>query len=219
MTGIVEEILALADDTRVPVQRVSRGKLDALARTDSPQGVIARAPAIEPVDIDALASGAVRSDVAPDGPPFLLALDGVTDPSELGLVLRAAVAAGVTGVVLPRHRAVHVTPTAARAAAGAIEHLPMTVVAGLPAALGRLRDQGTWVLGVDIDAERPLWGLDAVDVPLALVLGAEVRGLSRLVRQRCDRVVAVPQVGPPDGLDTAAVATLACFEVARGRSA
>lgn len=216
--GVVEEILALAEDARVAVSRVSRGKIEAVARTDSPQGVIATAHPVEAHDPDDLASGLVRSDLAPDGPPFLLALDGVTDPSELGLVLRVAAAAGVTGVLLPRHRAVHITPTVARAAAGAIEHLPLAVVPGLPAALARLQEQGVWTLGLDVAAERSLFALDAVDAPLALVVGAEVRGLSRLVRQRCDRVVAVPLAGPPDGLDTPSATALACFEVARHRT-
>ena len=139
--------------------------------------------------------------------PFLVALDGVTDPGNLGALLRSAECAGVTGVVLPRHRATHVTPTVTKAAAGAIEHLPMAVVGGLPSALLQLRDQGVPVLGLDGAGDRSLFDLDLpVDGPICLVLGAEGRGLSRLVRQRCDELVAIPLLGHLASLNVAAAA-------------
>ena len=108
----------------------------------------------------------VRATASGDGPPFLLIVDGVTDPGNLGAVLRSASAAGVTGVVLARHRAVHVTPTVAKAAAGAIEHLPIAVVGGIPTAMSRLRDMGVWLLGLDADGDRSVWDLDLGDVPM-----------------------------------------------------
>jgi 23S rRNA (guanosine2251-2'-O)-methyltransferase len=214
---VVAEIRQLAADDRVPVKEMSRAKLDARARTEAPQGVVARAAPLEEHELDDLASGLVTATAAGDGPPFLLALDGVTDPGNLGALLRSASAAGVTGVVLPRHRAVHVTPTVAKAAAGAIEHLPMAVVGGLPAALARLRDAGVWVLGLDAEGPRALWDVPVPAVPLALVVGAEGAGLSRLVRQRCDEVVSIPMRGPLDSLNAAGAGALACFEVARRR--
>ncbi len=215
---VVDEILDLAADDRVAVQRISRSKLEAAARTDAPQGVVALAAPLEEVDLDDLASGAVRATASGDGPPFLLALDGVTDPGNLGAVLRSASAAGVTGVILPRHRAVHVTPAVAKAAAGAIEHLPMAVVGGLPTALARLSELGTWSLGLDAEGERSLWDMGPADVALTVVVGAEGAGLSRLVRQRCDQVVAIPMRGPLDSLNAATAGALACFEVARRRA-
>ncbi|NLV54051.1 MAG: 23S rRNA (guanosine(2251)-2'-O)-methyltransferase RlmB [Acidimicrobiales bacterium] len=214
---IVEEILALADDARVTVRTVSRTRLDGAARTEAPQGVIAYADPIEEVDVDDLASGAVRASGSGDGPPFLLALDGVTDPGNLGAMLRSASAAGVTGVVLPRHRAVHVTPTVAKAAAGAIEHLPIAVVGGLPAALSRWREQGLWSAGLDAEGGASVWDLEVGDRPVVLVVGAEGSGLSRLVRQRCDQVVSIPMWGPLDSLNAGVAAAIACFEVARVR--
>lgn len=213
----VDEILQLATDDRVAVRRASRAKVEAVARTDAPQGVVAFAAPLAESELDDLASGAVRATAAGDGPAFLLALDGLTDPGNLGAVLRSASAAGVTGVVLPRHRAVHVTPTVAKAAAGAIEHLPMALVGGLPAALARLRDLGVWAVGLDADGRRPLWELPLADGPLVLVVGAEGPGLSRLVRQRCDETVAIPMRGPLDSINAATAGALACFEVARRR--
>ncbi|MEL7207781.1 MAG: RNA methyltransferase, partial [Actinomycetota bacterium] len=127
--------------------------------------------------------------------------------------------AGATGVVLPRHRAARVTPTVAKAAAGAIEHLPIATVGGIPAALARLVELGVWTVGLDQDGDQPLWDLAVATEPVALVFGAEGRGLSRLARERCDTVVSVPQMGRLDSLNVSAAAAVACFEVARRRSA
>jgi 23S rRNA (guanosine2251-2'-O)-methyltransferase len=201
---------ALAADLRVPVRRVGRGKLEALARTESPQGVVARAAPLAEVDLEDLVDGTGR------GTPFLLAVDGVTDPGNLGALLRSAEGLGVTGVVLPRHRAVHITPTVAKAAAGAIEHLPMAVVPGLPAALRELGGRGVWLVGLDMGGE-PIDRLAVVDEPVALVVGAEGRGLSRLVRQRCDAIAAIPMRGRLGSLNVAVAGAIACWEVARRR--
>lgn len=215
---IVEEILQLASDDRVTLRRPSRAELDATARSEAPQGVLARASPVEEHDLDDLASARVTATAAGPGPPFLLALDGVTDPGNLGAVLRSASAAGVTGVVLPRHRAVHLTPTVAKAAAGAIEHLPMAVVGGLPAALARLRDRGVWIVGLDGRAEGSVWDLEPPDGAVMLVLGAEGTGLTRLVRQRCDETVAIPMRGPLDSLNAAVAGSIACFALGRRRA-
>jgi 23S rRNA (guanosine2251-2'-O)-methyltransferase len=210
---VLDDIRTLAAEARVPVKEVARTRLDAQARTDAPQGVIARAAELPEADLDALARG------GPGGrAPFLIALDGVTDPGNLGALLRSAEGAGATGVVLPRHRSVHITPTAAKAAAGAIEHLPIALVGGLPAALARLRELGVWVVGLDGTADRTLWSMEVGAEPVALVLGAEGSGLGRLVRARCDTVVAIPLAGRLGSLNVAAAGALACFEVARRRS-
>jgi 23S rRNA (guanosine2251-2'-O)-methyltransferase len=209
---IISDIVELAEEARVPVRQVSRRRLEAEARTEAPQGVLAHAAPLPEADIDDLAT---RQKGGPA--PFLLAVDGVTDPGNLGALLRSAEGAGVTGVVLPRHRAVHVTPSVTKAAAGAVEHLPMAVVGGLPAALARLREAGVWVVGLDATGDRALWDLDIGTEPVVLVLGAEGRGLARLTRARCDEVVAIPLRGALASLNVAAAGALACFEVARRR--
>lgn len=212
-SALVTEIVDLATALRVPVRRVSRARLDGLAATDAPQGVVARAEPLAEADLDTLArSVGTRT-------PFLLALDGVTDPHNLGALLRTAECAGATGAVLPRHRAAHVTPTVTKAAAGAIEHLPMALVAGLPAALTQLRRAGVWTVGLDQDAVQSVYDLAVGTEPVAVVLGAEGRGLSRLALERCDLVVRIPQRGSLSSLNVAAAGAVACFEVARRRSA
>jgi 23S rRNA (guanosine2251-2'-O)-methyltransferase len=211
---VIDDLAELAMGLGVPVRDVSRSKLLAEARTESPQGVLAKAQALPEVELEQLARP------KRGGPaPFLLAVDGVTDPGNLGALLRSAEGAGVTGVVLPRHRAVHITPTVAKAAAGAIEHLPMTVVGGLPATISKLQSLGVWVVGLDMAGEESLFELALADEPVMLVLGSEGKGLSRLVAQRCDAVASIPLAGSLASLNVAAAGVLACFEVARRRLA
>ena len=210
--GPLADLAELAGDLRVPVKVVSRARLDAAARTEAPQGVVAFAAPLPEADLDDL----VRP--GPDGtPPFLVAVDGVTDPGNLGALLRSAECAGVTGFVLPRHRAVHVTATVTKAAAGAVEHVPIALVGGLPATLERLKQAGLWIVGLDGAGDTPLHALPVAADPVVLVLGAEGSGLSRLVRQRCDVVAAIPLRGRLSSLNVAAAGAIATYEVARAR--
>src|SRR5581483_11378820 len=126
-------IVDLATRARIPVRTVQRGRLDAEARTEAPQGVLAHAEPLQEAEVEDLCAVANA---------FIVVLDSVTDPQNLGALLRSAAAAGATGVVVPRHRAVHITPTVAKAAAGAIEYLPIAVVAGIPAALADIARSG-----------------------------------------------------------------------------
>jgi 23S rRNA (guanosine2251-2'-O)-methyltransferase len=209
---ILDDIVELAEARRVPVRHIGRGKLETLTATSASQGVLARAQQLPEHELEELARRRRPS------PAFLLALDGVTDPGNLGAVLRSAEGAGVTGVVLPRHRAVHVTPAVTKAAAGAVEYVPMALVGGLPAALAKLDELGVWVVGLDADAERPIYELPVGDERVCLVLGAEGAGLSRLVRQRCHAVARVPVTGQLNSLNVAAAGAVACFAVARARA-
>lgn len=211
-SDVVGDIVDLARSMRVQVTEVSRVRLDNAARSEAPQGVIAFAAPLEEVELAELLTRRAGR------PPFLVAVDGVTDPGNLGALLRCCDGAGVTGVVLPRHRAVHITPTAAKAAAGAIEHVRMSMVGGLPAALSRVRDAGVWVVGLDDAADKSLFDLgDLANDAICLVLGAEGPGLSRLVRERCDLVVSIPMRGRLSSLNVSAAGALATYEVARHR--
>jgi len=209
----LDEIEALAARRRVRVETVPRTRLLSEARTDAPQGVVAWAAPLEAVPLDAL----IRPDSS--GPALVLVVAGVTDPHNLGALLRSAECAGVTGVVLPRHRSARVSPTVAKVAAGAIEHLRFSLVGGVPAALQRLRDSGVWVIGLAAEAARSIYELRVADEPVALVVGREEQGLSPLTRRRCDEVVAIPQRGALPSLNVATAGAIACFELARRRSA
>ena len=210
---IIDEIIDLADEAKVPIREIARSKFESMTRTEGSQGVLALAQPLRPTELSELMKPE-RDGTA----PFLLLLDGITDPGNLGAILRTAECAGVTGVVLPRHRAAHVTPTVAKAAAGAVEHLRMALVAGLPAAMAILQKGGVWTVGLDAGGDRSIHDLPVAAEPIALVLGAEGPGLSRLVRERCDAVASIPLTGVLDSLNVSAAAAVACFEVVRRRT-
>jgi 23S rRNA (guanosine2251-2'-O)-methyltransferase len=207
-SGALADILDLAAAAGVGVRWVSRDQLQSAAMTESPQGVVARADPLPGVDLDALL-GAER--------PFLVVLDGVTDPQNLGAVMRSALSAGADGVVIGRHRQAGLTASAVKAAAGAVEYLPVAQVAGIPAVLTALGAAGVWTVGLDAGAPTSLWDLQVATEGVAVVLGAEGHGLGRLVRDRCEVLVRIPLRGPLDSLNVSAAAALACFEVARRR--
>ncbi len=209
---ILQDISELAEENHVPLREVSRNKFEAMARTDAPQGVVAFAAPLQPVELEAL----VRQ--RGNTPPFLLVLDGVTDPQNLGSILRVAECAGVTGIVLPRHRAARITASVTKTAAGAVEHLPMAQVAGIPAALQRLKELEVWSVGMDMVADSTVFEMRVATDPIALVLGAEGSGISRLTRERCDVVARIPLAGSLGSLNVSTAAAVACYEVVRRRS-
>ena len=215
----VSDIVEIAAARRIPLLHVAKARLEREARSEAPQGVLAHAAELPEADLAALI-GTDRSERGRTARrPFLVAVDGVTDPGNLGAIIRSCDGAGVTGVLLPRHRAVHVTPTVAKAAAGAVEYVPMALVPGLPAALRQLTERGIWIVGLDDAADRGLYDIGPLATePICLVLGAEGAGLSRLVRERCDSIVGIPMAGSVSSLNVSVAAGVALFEVARLRA-
>jgi len=209
----LDDIERFARKRHTRVLAVPRGRMLSEARTDNPQGVLAHAQPLAETDLEELCRPTARRT------PFLLVLDGVTDPQNVGALLRSAECAGVTGVVLPRHRAAHVTPTVAKVAAGAIEHLAFAVVAGIPNALARMGELGVEVVGLDAGADIAIFDAELQAAgPLALVMGAEHRGLAALTRRRCSILAAIPQFGVIPSLNVGAAGAVACFEIARRRA-
>lgn len=229
---VLDRILTVAGRLQVPVKEVSRDRMEAEARTEAPQGVLAHAAALAEADFDELVTGVAAAhpgsagSVRPAGSagpagamPFVLALDGVTDPHNMGALLRSAEAAGATGAVIPRRRAVNVTPTVAKAAAGAIEYLDLASVPGLPSAVSRARDLGCWVVGLHAEADRSIYEVDPAlaEAPLMLVVGSEGKGLSELVRRRCDLLLRIPMSGATESLNVSVAGAVALFEIGRRR--
>jgi 23S rRNA (guanosine2251-2'-O)-methyltransferase len=204
--ALVDEIAELAGSA---LRIVDPQRLSTIATTDVHQGVVARADALVSADLDTLIE---------EPEAFLVALDSVTDPRNLGAVLRAAETAGSTGVVLPRHRAARITPAVAKSAAGAIEHVPISLVSGIPSALDRAKRAGVWSIGLDEEGDRSVFELELATEPILLVFGAEGRGLGRLTRERCDLLVSIPMAGHIESLNVAGAAAVACHEVARRRA-
>ena len=206
----LDRIEELCRSTRTPLEVVPRARLDRQAATESNQGVVAHAKPLVSVELDELLSG--------EGPvPFLLVCDGLTDPHNVGSLLRSADGTGVTGVILPRHRSARVSPTVAKVAAGAIEHLRFCSVPGVPSALDRLAKAGVHVVGLAGEARQSLWDLELDDRPVALVIGSEDKGLAALSRRRCTTLASIPQVGALSSLNASVAGAVAMYEVARQR--
>lgn len=207
---VLSDIEDLSHEFGVSLRRVSRRHMGTEALTESHQGVIAKAAVIAEADFESMKE---------DPQAFILVLDGITDPGNLGAILRTAECAGVTGVVLGRHRSVHISPTVTKTAAGAVEHVPMALVGGIPTALTQLNDAGVFTVGLDGGGDRSIFDLPQLsDGPTALVLGAEGPGLSRLVRQRVSTMASIPLSGELNSLNVATASAVACFEVVRVRN-
>jgi 23S rRNA (guanosine2251-2'-O)-methyltransferase len=206
---LLDEIAQRAEAAGVSIRMVDADRVRTEARTETSQGVVAIAAPVTPAPLADLCTS--------DPLPFLVVLDGVTDPRNLGAVLRTAETAGATGAVVPRHRSALLTPAAMKAAAGAAEHLPIALVGGVSGALDDLRRSGVWSVGLDAAGDSSIFELGVADAPVALVLGAEGRGLSRLARERCEVLANIPMRGRLESLNVAAAAAVACFEVARRR--
>lgn len=203
------DITAAAEAAGVPVREASRDELDERAHGVVHNGVVAIAPPFRYVGLPDIFDAR-----------FVVVLDGVTDPQNLGAVARSAEAVGAGGLVLPQRRSAHVTPAAEKASAGAFSWLPVAVVPNLVRALADLAERGFWSVGLDGTADETIWTSPLLDGRTALVVGAEGAGLSRLVRERCDGLAAIPMVGRIDSLNASAAASVAMFEWARrGRAA
>lgn len=213
--AIVDRIVVLADRRGVPVERVPARVIEARAHTTVSQGVIALVPSFRYADLEVpLEAARTRGEAV-----LMVAVDGVTDPRNLGAIARSAEAAGAHGVVVPERRSADVGPVVEKAAAGALAWLPVVRVVNLASALERLRARGVWIVSLDATADTPLWDLRLHDEALCLVVGGEGRGVSRLVLDRSDAVVRIPLTGRVESLNVSVAAGVALFEVARLRSA
>lgn len=209
----LKRLQGLADKAGVPLQCTTNVKLDAMVNGARHQGVVAVCHAVVSphmaLTIPELLSGL-------DEPPFLLVLDGVQDPHNLGACLRTADAAGVHAVIVPKDRAVGITPVVSKVACGAAEHVPLIQVSNLARTLRILKDAGVWLLGADERGEVPLFEADLKGA-LALVLGAEGQGLRRLTREQCDLLIAVPMAGSVASLNVSVATGICLFEAVRQR--
>ena len=211
--SVLDEILALAAEQRVPVERVDRSRLDALSDGLVHQGVVALAP---PFPHAALTDVLDAADAAGER-ALLVALDGVTDPHNLGSIARTAEAVGAHALLVPERRAAGITATAEKSAAGALAHLPVVQVGNLARTLRDLHGRGIWSIGLDGDAEVELDDHPLASEPCVLVVGAEGTGLARLTRERCDALVKLPMRGQVGSLNASVAAAVALYALLRQR--
>lgn len=211
--NIVGEILQLAGQQEIPVERVPNRELDERMGDLNHQGIVAEVPPFQYAELDdALALAASRGEM-----PLLLLLDSIQDPQNLGTLLRTAEAVGVHGIVLPRHRAAGITGAVVKSSAGAVEHVPVIQVANLSRTIEDLKEAGVWIAGLDMEAKGAYDGLD-LNMPLAIVIGSEGKGISRIVQEHCDLLLHLPMQGKIGSLNAAVAGSIALYEAWRQRS-
>lgn len=214
--GSLREIISLARDANILVQETDRAKLDELCmpfgygeRTGNHQGIVAYVPGAEYVEL----SDILEEAKAKNEPPFIILLDSIEDPHNLGSIIRSAECAGAHGVVITKRRSASLTAAACKASAGAVEYVKVARVSNLSGAIDRLKDEGLWIAGADMSGtsmhEANMSGA------LGLVIGSEGKGISRLIKEKCDFLVSVPMKGKLDSLNAAVAAAILMFEKQR----
>ncbi|OIJ15432.1 23S rRNA (guanosine(2251)-2'-O)-methyltransferase RlmB [Anaerobacillus arseniciselenatis] len=211
--GQVNQVLDLAKENGIQFQFVPKKKLDTLVDTKNHQGVVASVAAYEYADIDDVFRKAEQK----GEDPFILILDEIEDPHNLGSILRTADAAGAHGVIIPKRRAVGLTATVAKASTGAIEYVPVVRVTNLARTMDELKKRGLWFAGTDAKGDTDFREA-SFDLPIGLVIGSEGKGMSRLIKEKCDFLLSVPMLGKVTSLNASVAASLLMYEVLRKRT-
>lgn len=214
-TGIIAEIIKLAEQAGVPVERVERQALDKQLRDVNHQGVVLEAAEYPYVALDDCLELAKER----DEPALLLLLDHLQDPQNIGTLLRTAEVVGVHGVAIPGRRAAEITPAVVNASSGATEHLRIMLVGNLAQTIAELQRVGVWVVGLEDDERAQDFDTADLNMPLALAVGAEGAGLARLVRDRCDFLIRLPMSGQIASLNAAVAGSIALYAAWRQRKA
>ena len=210
--GSVAEIAALAKERGIVVQYVERAKIEALAGGHRHQGVLAYVAPVPYAELDDILKAAGEKGEA----PFLVLLDELEDPHNLGALLRTADATGVHGILIPKRRSVSLNATVAKTSAGAVEYVPVARIGNIAQTLKKLKEKGFWVAGADMDGEKAYYEADLTG-PLVLVVGSEGRGMSRLTKEACDFIVSMPMVGRINSLNASVAGSILMYESMRQR--
>ena len=210
--GSVSEIAALAKERGIVVQYVERAKIESLAGGHRHQGVLAYVAPVPYAELDDILKAAEEKGEA----PFLVLLDELEDPHNLGALLRTADATGVHGILIPKRRSVSLNATVAKTSAGAVEYVPVARIGNIAQTLKKLKEKGFWVAGADMDGEKAYYEADLTG-PLVLVVGSEGRGMSRLTKDACDFIVSMPMVGRINSLNASVAGSILMYESMRQR--
>lgn len=211
--GSLRKIISMARDRKIVIVETDRHQLDKLSVTGSHQGVIAFAAAKEYVEIDDI----VKCAEMKGEQPFIILADGLTDPHNLGSVIRTANAAGAHGVIIPKRNSVGLSPVVEKSSAGALEYTNVARVSNLASAIDKLKKMNIWVVGADMDGENTIYTHDFSGA-VAIVVGSEGSGISRLVKEKCDFIVSIPMYGEINSLNASVAASLMIYEVVRSRN-
>ena len=205
----LEETIRMAESRGVPIRKVGRSQLDSLTKNAPHQGVAGFIEQFPYADLDEVLQGGAAE-------PFILVLDGIEDPRNLGALIRTADACGVWGVVIPKDRAADITPAVAKGSAGAVFHIPVVRVTNIAVTLRQIKERGMWVLGAAAEAHAEIYAHD-LTVPLAVVIGGEGRGIRPLVKKECDLLASIPMRGKVNSLNASVAGSIILYEVIRQR--
>ncbi len=206
------DIISLAKKRRIVISWAEKQKLDELTERGNHQGVAALVPEIKYAGVEDILSCARNKGEA----PFVIILDEITDPHNLGAIMRTACSAGCHGIIMPKRRSCSVNGTVAKVAAGAVEHLPVARVANLASEIEKLKKEGIWIVGGDMYGEKNHFEAD-LKGPIGIVMGSEGEGISRLIKDKCDFLVKIPMPGPTESLNVSVAAAVLIYEVLRQR--
>jgi len=208
----IEELLKLAEKRGIYWQYVDRQRLDQMYTQANHQGVVAQVDSFTFSSVDEILEKAAQSGQE----PFILILDGIEDPQNMGSIIRTAECAGVHGIIVPRHNSSEITPAVVRASAGAVEHMLVAMETNLVNAIKSLKKNGLWIVAADMDGEQDYFCC-RMPTPTALVVGGEGQGIRRLVKENCDMVVRIPMIGSIKSLNASVATGLIIYEVLRQR--
>ena len=210
--GSINKIIGRAKGRGIVLVEIEKNKLDEMSQTGNHQGVIAIVPPFEYCDVeDILNESKIRKE-----DPFILILDGIEDPHNLGAIIRTAETAGVHGVIIPKRRAASVNSTVNKSSAGAVEHMKIARVNNINETIKYLKDNGLWIIGTDGKAENYYYEQDLTG-PIALVIGSEGFGMNRLVSENCDILVKIPMKGKITSLNASVSAGIVTYEIVKQR--
>ncbi|WP_455662987.1 23S rRNA (guanosine(2251)-2'-O)-methyltransferase RlmB [Pradoshia sp.] len=209
--GQIQQVIAVAKENKVMIQVVPKKKLDQMVEGNH-QGVIAQVAAYQYAELDDIFRMAAKK----QEDPFILLLDELEDPHNLGSILRTADASGVHGIIIPKRRSVGLTATVAKSSTGAIEHVPVVRVTNLSRTIEELKERGVWIAGTDAKGSQDYRKMDGT-MPLGIVIGSEGRGMSRIIKEKCDFLFHLPMVGHVTSLNASVAASLLMYEVYRKR--
>ena len=210
--GTIRRIAGMAKERGIVVQEAARQKLDEMSQTKNHQGVIAIVSEHEYAEVDDI----LRSAAEKGEKPFIIILDNITDPHNLGAVIRTAECAGAHGVIIPKRRSVGLTAVVGKTSAGALEYMPVARVTNIARTIEELKKQGVWVACADMDGED--YYDASLDGAIAFVIGSEGEGVSRLVKEKCDFTVSIPMYGKISSLNASVAGALLMYEVVRQRN-
>ncbi|MBP2033143.1 23S rRNA (guanosine2251-2'-O)-methyltransferase [Clostridium algifaecis] len=210
ITGSINVVLALAKEKRIVVKKVDRKKLDSMSSTEAHQGVIAKVTPYKYCELEDILDYSKQKNEK----PFILILDEIEDPHNLGSIIRTAEVCGVHGIIIPKRRNVGITPIVYKTSAGAVEHMKICKVANINSSIDKLKKHGIWIYGADMHGENYCYDTD-FSGNIAVIIGNEGKGISKLTREKCDILVKIPMVGTITSLNASVAGGIIMYEILR----